>query len=202
MSISLNLVIRNEEHRLENMLSSVREYVDEIIVVDQESTDSSVDICKSFNAKVYNDKCTGYADSSRQLAMDKSSCDWILTMDADEFLTTRFGTELQFLKKDKFCDGYYICLGLLRVASLNELPLSYIHNIGWYIDVPHESRPNQYRFYKKNHVVIKNWVHGGIAPTHFSLIRYLHYNGIVEIKTFEEDKLDKERYQCIITASI
>ena len=53
-TVSLCMIVKDEEDLLPRCLESVREYVDEIILVDTGSTDSSVEIAESFGAKVYN----------------------------------------------------------------------------------------------------------------------------------------------------
>jgi len=55
----------------------------EIIVVDSGSTDRTVEIAKSFGAKVFVDEWKGYA-AQKNSAIDKATGDWILSLDADE----------------------------------------------------------------------------------------------------------------------
>jgi len=193
-TIGANIIIRNEEKRIGTLLSILRPYMDQIVVVDQESTDSSAYIARGWADKVLHDKCTGYADSSRQLAMDNTNTDWILTIDADEFPTNRFLKQLPEFVEDRLADGYYLSVCLLRCKEQNELPLDYILNIGTFIDVPHESISNCYRLYKKDRVVINNKLNGGIGPRSGDLVRFWLYNAIVEIKTFAEQQIDADRY--------
>jgi glycosyltransferase involved in cell wall biosynthesis len=98
-SLALNMVVRNEAHRIRQTLEAVLPLVDEAIIVDQESTDGTPDICADMGVTVYRDQHHGYCEPSRQLAMDKTTSAWILVMDADESPTAEFTDELRSLDK-------------------------------------------------------------------------------------------------------
>src|SRR5205085_6159877 len=87
----------NEEANLGRTLASVSELVKqtsgEIIVVDSGSTDHTVEIAKSFGAKVFVEPWKGYA-AQKNSAIDKASGDWILSLDADEELEPGLTEEL------------------------------------------------------------------------------------------------------------
>ena len=53
-TISACMIVKNEEEMLPNCLESIRSWVDEIIIVDTGSTDKTVEIAKSYGAKIYN----------------------------------------------------------------------------------------------------------------------------------------------------
>ena len=82
MSLSVVIVTKNEEENLARTLESVR-WADEIIVVDSGSTDRTVEIARSFGAKVFVEEWKGYA-AQKNSALDKATGDWILALDADE----------------------------------------------------------------------------------------------------------------------
>lgn len=200
-SIAANIIVRNESHRLENLLKILRPIMDEIVVVDQESTDNTVDIVKKYTNLVFSDKCTGQADSSRQLAMDKTSAKWILTIDADEFPTNRLIRDIPLMIRDRLCFGYSFCLcQLYPVDTYKEIErnIDKIMSYGYSIDIPHASTPNRYRLYRHGHVQIDGILHSGIRPKHGDLIRYYEYNAIVEAKTKQEAVHDIERYTSIV----
>ncbi len=89
MTLSVVLVTYNEEANLGRTLESVRSLVrdgaGEIIVVDSGSTDRTVEIAKSFGAKVLAEVWKGYA-AQKNSAIEKATGDWILSLDADEEL--------------------------------------------------------------------------------------------------------------------
>ena len=87
MQLSVVIITFNEEANLARTLASVKPLVTdgkgEIIVVDSGSTDRTVEIAKSFGAKVYVEEWKGYA-AQKNSAIDKATGDWILSLDADE----------------------------------------------------------------------------------------------------------------------
>ena len=89
MNLSVVIVAFNEEANLGRTLASVQPLVadgkGEIIVVDSGSTDRTVEIAKSFSAKVFVEKWKGFA-AQKNSAIDKATGDWILSLDADEEL--------------------------------------------------------------------------------------------------------------------
>jgi len=89
--LSVVLITHNEEFNLGRTLESVKPLVrngqGEIIVVDSGSTDRTVDIAKSFGAKVFVEPWKGYS-AQKNSAIEKSAGDWILSLDADEELDT------------------------------------------------------------------------------------------------------------------
>lgn len=66
----------------------------EIIVVDSGSTDRTLEIARSFNAKVFIEPWKGFA-AQKNSAMEKASGDWVLQLDADEALGTGLATEIE-----------------------------------------------------------------------------------------------------------
>lgn len=87
MSITLSMIIKNEESFLGGCLDSVKGVVDEIVIVDTGSDDRSVEIAKNYKAKVIHAKWTNDFSEARNLALQHSTGDWILYLDADERLT-------------------------------------------------------------------------------------------------------------------
>lgn len=108
-SISVVLSVRNEERYIERVLRSVS-WADEIIVVDNESTDKTPDIAKSFGAKVYRKKNDPMLNKNKNLGFEQATKEWILNLDGDEEVTDELRYEIQdLLKKDSIApDGYWI----------------------------------------------------------------------------------------------
>ncbi|WP_120460102.1 tetratricopeptide repeat-containing glycosyltransferase family 2 protein [Paenibacillus aceti] len=80
-------MVKNEEHNIKDCLNSVAQYADEILVVDNGSTDKTLDILKDFGCKViYSDEY--YFDRARNLYLEQATGEWILAIDADERLTS------------------------------------------------------------------------------------------------------------------
>ena len=77
MKLSVGIITYNEENRIGKTLDSVKEIADEIIVVDSESSDRTVEIAKAKGAQVFIEKWKGYGPQKNSV-LEKCSGDWIL----------------------------------------------------------------------------------------------------------------------------
>ncbi len=97
MTISVVLITQNEEANLPKTLESVMPLVrdgrGEIIVVDSGSTDRTLEIARSYGAKIFSEPWKGFA-AQKNSAMDKVTCDWVLQLDADEVLEPELAKEI------------------------------------------------------------------------------------------------------------
>ncbi|MFH1593072.1 MAG: glycosyltransferase family 2 protein [Candidatus Omnitrophota bacterium] len=84
-SISAVLITKNEERNIRRCLDSLR-WVDEIVVVDGNSTDRTAEIARSYGAKVIDHKFQGDFGDERNIGNENATCDWILALDADEVM--------------------------------------------------------------------------------------------------------------------
>jgi glycosyltransferase involved in cell wall biosynthesis len=97
----------NEEANLARTLASVQ-FADEVIVLDSGSTDRTLEIARSFDAKVYFEQWKGFA-SQKNSAIEKCSGTWILSLDADEELTYELQQEIRrLLTHNPLADAYMI----------------------------------------------------------------------------------------------
>ncbi len=93
VTLSIVIISFNEEANLPRTLESVK-WADEIIVVDSGSTDRSVEIATSYGAKVWIEPWKGYA-AQKNSALQKATCDWILSLDADEEVTPELKRDIE-----------------------------------------------------------------------------------------------------------
>jgi hypothetical protein len=82
--ISATMIVRDEEHFLPACLASIVDLVDEIVVVDTGSRDSTRDIARSFGARLIDFPWVDDFSAARNVAIDNARCDWMLYIDADE----------------------------------------------------------------------------------------------------------------------
>jgi len=115
--ISCIMITFNEEDNLHSSLESVS-WCDEIIVVDSGSTDKTLDICKEFNCKIYHNDFIGYGEQKR-FAVLKASNDWVLNIDADEFVSEDLRKEItNIVLTDKpNVKGYFIPRSLIFLGK-------------------------------------------------------------------------------------
>jgi len=83
-ALSVCLIVKNEADFLNECISSVQEIADQIVVVDTGSSDNTVSIAKSFNAKIEHFKWIDDFSAARNRSLDLATGDWILHIDADE----------------------------------------------------------------------------------------------------------------------
>lgn len=93
--LSVALAVRNEEDNLQRCLDSVKNIADEIVIVDEYSTDKTVEVAKSFGAKVFEEPHHAIFHITKQKAIDRCTGDWILQLDADEVVTPELSAEIQ-----------------------------------------------------------------------------------------------------------
>lgn len=98
--LSLCMIVKNEEENLKNCLSKVTDFVDEIIIVDTGSTDHTKAIAEGFSDKIYDFKWCNDFSKARNFSISKSSNDWILVLDADEFVFKYNRTSVDEFIKD------------------------------------------------------------------------------------------------------
>ncbi len=98
VSISLCMIVKNEERVLARCLDSLAPIVDEIIVVDTGSMDATKEIAKRYTKYVYDFVWTGSFADARNFAASKATKEYIYTADADEYLDEENQAKLKQLK--------------------------------------------------------------------------------------------------------
>lgn len=108
--ISLCMIVKNEEACIHTCLDSVKDFVDEMIIVDTGSTDKTVEICEAFGANVFAYEWQDHFADARNFGLEKATGDWILWMDADEEMDLEDGKRLKELLHNKEDSLFYIQL--------------------------------------------------------------------------------------------
>jgi glycosyltransferase involved in cell wall biosynthesis len=102
-TISLCLIVRNEQELLPRCLDSVRGVVDEIILVDTGSTDNTIKIAETYGARIYHYVWSDDFAAARNVSLAQANCEWILVLDADEVLTESFCSHIKSFLQDSGC---------------------------------------------------------------------------------------------------
>ncbi|MFA6409170.1 MAG: glycosyltransferase family 2 protein [Gammaproteobacteria bacterium] len=106
-TLSAIIITKNEEEQIAACLDSLS-FVDEIIVLDTNSTDKTEEICAKYNAKFSTAPWQGFG-KQKQLALEMASSDWVLSIDADEHVTEELKNEiLALLQKPSSVVAYKI----------------------------------------------------------------------------------------------
>lgn len=108
-TISVIIICRDEEKRIENCLASVSGWADEIVVLDSGSTDRTVEICRRYTDHVEITDWPGFG-AQKQRALDRARCEWVLSLDADEIVSEELRREIDFVLAEQvpWRDGYYV----------------------------------------------------------------------------------------------
>ncbi len=103
--ISVILITLNEERNIGACLASVQ-WADEVIVVDSQSQDRTVEIARRFTDKVFVVEWEGFSEN-KNFALQHVTSDWVLWIDADERVTPELATEIrQVIEKEPVQNGY------------------------------------------------------------------------------------------------
>ena len=193
--ISVFIVTKNEENNLPRLLNSVKNFK-EIIVVDSGSDDKTVDIAKSYGAKVYTKVWEGYS-KQKQFALEKCTCDWVLNMDADEELSFDLIHEISELIQNALIDGVRFIRDDLFINSKTPTRLKKRSNLRLY-------RRNRAKFRPDKLVHESASVNGKIVTAKHSFVHH-GYNDVSSLiaKTNDYSKLKAtEKHQHAENASI
>lgn len=173
--LSVIIICRDEENDIRDCLKSVK-WADEIIVVDSESKDKTVEIAKSYTGKIFTKKWEGYSEQ-RRYAMELASGEWILSLDADERVTEELKNEILSVINSNCNDikGY-------RIPRKSFFLNRWIKHSGWYPGY-------QTRLFKKEFAFIRpKLVHEGFeinGETGYLKNDLLHFT-VTSISDFAE----------------
>ena len=99
ITISLCMIVKNEEDTLARCLRSVHDIVDEIIIVDTGSTDKTKEIARDFTSKIYDFEWIDDFSAARNYSFSKATMDYILWLDADDVILPNDKKKLKKLKE-------------------------------------------------------------------------------------------------------
>jgi glycosyltransferase involved in cell wall biosynthesis len=99
--LSVVLAVRNEEKNIGRCLESVKEIADEIVIVDEYSTDKTVEIAKKYGAQVFLEPHHEIFHITKQKALEKATGEWVLQLDADELVTPGLAKEIELVIRNQ-----------------------------------------------------------------------------------------------------
>lgn len=108
MRLSLCMIVKNEEKTLARLLDSAKRLVDEIIIVDTGSSDSTVDIAKRYTDSIYFFSWCDDFSKARNFSFSKATGDYIIWLDADDVISEKSANAIIDLKKQMNADVYML----------------------------------------------------------------------------------------------
>lgn len=133
--LSAVIITFNEERNIERCVCSLRKIADEIIVLDCYSTDNTKDICERLGVRFVQHEFLGFA-KQKNLAASLASHEWVLSLDADEYLSQELTDEIKAALIHPIHDGY-------TMNRRSSYAGEWIKTCGWYPDT-------KLRLWKKN----------------------------------------------------
>src|SRR4051812_13682502 len=108
LTLTLCMIVRDEESMLPRTLDAIADHVDEIVIVDTGSTDATMDIARSYGAKVIETEWTGDFGAARNVSFDAATGDWIMYLDADEVMGEGQGARLRELTGRVWREAFFL----------------------------------------------------------------------------------------------
>lgn len=172
-TVSVSIITLNEARNIRACLESVT-WVDEIIVLDSGSTDATMDICREFTERVYTSTDWPGFGRQKNRAVERTSGDWVLVLDADERVGPELRDELERLFASSAKESVY---EMPRRSFYCGKP---IRHSGWWPDyVPRLFRRGQARF--SEDLVHERLVFAGKAGRLHSPLLHDSYHDLSEV---------------------
>lgn len=111
LKISACYIVKNEAKNLAKSIKSLKNQVNEIVVVDTGSTDNTITVARKLGARVYSFPWQDDFGKARNFALSKAKGDWLVLLDADEYFTAKTaGNIRQVIRQAKQIDGILVQL--------------------------------------------------------------------------------------------
>lgn len=106
--ISAVILSKNEEKNIKDCLESIRQLADEIILIDDNSTDKTTKLAEESRAKIFTHSLNNNFAEQRNFGLQKAKGDWIFFIDADERVSPKLKKEIKEKIKSTNLDGFYL----------------------------------------------------------------------------------------------
>jgi glycosyltransferase involved in cell wall biosynthesis/Flp pilus assembly protein TadD len=167
--ISLSMIVKNEEKQLPDCLCSVSDIVDEIVIVDTGSTDSTKEIARKYGAKLIDFEWVGDFAAARNVSLQNCTGEWILYLDADERLVQESAQKIRnLLSNSPDYIGGYLCT--LESDHIKLDGSTEKHRGGY---------PRLFRNYGYPNIYFQGRVHEQITPSIFALNKSIDFSDII-----------------------
>lgn len=171
--LSVCISTYNSEDKIENLLKSVK-FADEIIVVNNSSTDKTAQIAEKYTDKIFTRPNNKMLNINKNFGFSKATGDWILCLDDDELIPEELKSEIEdVLQNDpKDADGFYI-------PRKNIIFGKWIEHTGWYPDPQLRFFRNGKGKFEEKHVHEMIKVDGNVSHLKEPMVHY-NYTSVMQ----------------------
>ncbi|MCE9556685.1 MAG: glycosyltransferase [Planctomycetes bacterium] len=148
------ILARNEEPNIVACLKALERHVDEIILIDMESGDRTVELARPYIDQLLNHPLIPNFDSARNLAIPKARFDWLWFVDADEWVTDQVGQLVNRLIRERGNT-----FEAINIPFMSHFCGQWMQHCGWW---PGYTCP---RVLKRGHFEYSRTLHGGVKQT-------------------------------------
>jgi len=121
--ISACMLTKNEEENIERCLENIKDYVDEIVIVDGFSEDKTVEIARKYTDKIYQKEFSGSFAVERNYSIEKSNGNWVFIVAPDELPEKSLLVKLRELTNQNKYDAYsFLRKDVIRSGEVLDLP--------------------------------------------------------------------------------
>jgi len=143
--ISAVILARNEEQNIRYCLETLR-WCDEIVVVDMQSSDRTVEIAREFTDSIFSHEIVTAFDIAKKFAVEQAKGEWVLLVDADEMIPVPLADTLRRLIRDDSCD-------VAEIPFKHYIMGDWVQHSGWgYTPLP--------RLFRRGAIRIEKTIHG------------------------------------------
>lgn len=185
--VSFVILTYNEERVIKRCIESILSIADEIIVIDSQSNDRTIEIIKSLNSDiihVYSIKWINDFSYARNIGIDKASGDWIFFIDADEYIEDNISYEeirdlFSIFRNTLYYDRFYLCPTISDTFSeniLDNIPRIFI-------------KSQRLHYYGKVHEEIRNNLDIPLLEIHVSIL--IKHDGYTPQVLKSKNKLER-----------
>ncbi|MDR1417855.1 MAG: glycosyltransferase family 2 protein [Endomicrobium sp.] len=188
--VSAYVLTKNSSQHIKECIESIK-WTDEIIIIDDFSTDATLEIAKSFDCKVVQNKFE-YFGKQRNFALQQCSYQWVVCLDSDEVISQHLKDEIEYVLKNSLKFDAYIAPRKSRFIN------KWIMHSGWYPDYRHPILLNKNKVKYKDQLVHEDIDYKGEKFYFKGDILHYPYDSIksfIKKSDFYSDLRSKEMFQ-------